>query len=89
MSTNSPKDMGWFDDLYVVSRAYKFDPIKDEKAMQRWSAHSLRIGVCVIPHSMGLSEPQLQQLLRWRSSSFMVYIQNTAILANLNYIMRL
>ena len=53
--------------------------------MQRWSAHSLRIGVCVIPHSMGLSEPQMKRLLRWRSGAFTVYLQNTAILANLNY----
>ena len=53
--------------------------------MQRWSAHSLRVGACVIPHSMGLSEPQLKRFLRWRSSAFTVYLQNTATLANLKY----
>ena len=34
---------------------------------------------------MGLSEPQMKRLLRWRSGAFTVYLQNTAILANLNY----
>ena len=34
---------------------------------------------------MGLSEPQPKRLLRWRSCAFTVYLQNTAILANVNY----
>jgi hypothetical protein len=66
----------------VAARVYKLDPIKDQKALQMWSAHSLRVGACVILHSMGMSTTQLKFLLRWRSDAFMVYLRNTAILSN-------
>lgn len=69
----------------VAARVYKLDPIKDKEALQRWSSHSLRVGACVILHSMGITETQLKWLLRWRSDAFMVYLRNTAILANTQY----
>ena len=69
----------------VAARVYKLDPIKDAEALQRWSSHSLRVGACVILHSMGITETQLKWLLRWRSDAFMVYLRNTAILANAQY----
>ena len=69
----------------VATRVYKLDPIKDKEALQRWSSHSLRVGACVILHSMGITETQLKWLLRWRSDAFMVYLRNTAILANTQY----
>ena len=36
-----------------------------------WSAHSLRVGACVILHAAGFTEPQIQFLLRWCSTSFL------------------
>jgi hypothetical protein len=66
----------------VAARVYKLDPIKDQQALQMWLAHSLRVGACVILHSMGMSTTQLKCLLRWRSDAFMVYLRNTAIPSN-------
>lgn len=66
----------------VASRVYNLDPKKDKAALQLWSAHSLRVGACVILHAMGFTETQIKWLLRWSSDAFMVYLRNTAILAD-------
>jgi hypothetical protein len=66
----------------VASRVYNLDPVKDQEQLRKWSAHSLRVGACVIIHSMGMSTAQIKFLLRWRSDAFMVYLRNTATLAN-------
>jgi hypothetical protein len=66
----------------VAARVYNLDPKKDAKHLHKWSAHSLRVGACVILHSLGMSPTQIKFLLRWRSDAFMVYLRNTAILAN-------
>jgi hypothetical protein len=65
----------------VASRLYNLDPVKDQKDLQRWSTHSLRVGACVILHVMGFSEAQIKWLLRWRSNAFMVYLRNLVPLA--------
>jgi hypothetical protein len=65
----------------TACRVYHLDPIKDRAALQLWSAHSLRVGACVILHTMGFSESQIKWILRWRSNAFMVYLRNTAVLA--------
>jgi hypothetical protein len=65
----------------TACRVYHLHPIKDRAALQLWSAHSLRVGACVILHSMGFSDSQIKWILRWRSSAFMMYLRNTAILA--------
>jgi len=66
----------------VASRVYNIDPVKGKEALQRWSAHSLRVGACVILHAMGFTDTQIQWLLRWHSLAFMVYLQNTYFLAS-------
>jgi hypothetical protein len=66
----------------VAARVYQLDPVKDAKHLMKWSAHSLRVGACVIIHSMGMSTAQIKFLLRWRSDAFMVYLRNTATLAD-------
>jgi hypothetical protein len=65
----------------TASKVYKLDPIRDRDALQRWSCHSLRVGACVILHSLGFSETQIKFLLRWRSNAFMTYLRNLAVLA--------
>ena len=65
-----------------AARVYNLHPIKDKVALQKWSAHSLRVGACVILHTMGHTESQIQWLLRWRSLAFMLYLRNVAILAD-------
>ena len=65
---------------HLASIVYNLDPEKDSQELQKWSCHSLRIGACVILHSMGCSAPTIKLLLRWRSDSFMEYVRNiTAI----------
>jgi hypothetical protein len=66
----------------VAARVYHLDPVRDAKSLMKWSAHSLRVGACVIIHSMGMSTAQIKFLLRWRSDGFMVYLRNTATLAH-------
>jgi hypothetical protein len=66
----------------VASRVYHLDPVKDQETLRKWSAHSLRVGACVIINSMGISTAQIKFLLRWRSDAFMVYLRNMATLAN-------
>ena len=58
------------------------DPVKDKADLQRWSAHSLRVGACVSLHTMGFSGPQIKFLLRWKSDTFMMYLRNVAMLSN-------
>ena len=69
----------------VAAHVYNLDPVKDRKALQLWSAHSLRVAACVILHAMGFTESQIQWLLRWRSNAFMVYLRNVAILSSLQH----
>jgi len=66
----------------LAATIYKLDPVKDKEALQRWSCHSIRVGACVILHSMGFTETQIQFLLRWKSNAFMLYLRNTSILAD-------
>jgi hypothetical protein len=70
---------------HTAAVVYKLDPVKDKKILQKWSAHSLRVGACVILHAMGCTESQIQWLLRWRSNAFMVYLRNVAILSTLHH----
>ena len=64
-----------------AARVYSLDPVKDFTALQKWSAHSLRVGGCVILHAMGYTETMIQWLLRWRSNAFMLYLRNVAIIS--------
>jgi hypothetical protein len=41
----------------------------------------LRVGACVILHTSGFSDSQIKWILRWRSSAFLMYLRNTAVLA--------
>jgi hypothetical protein len=60
---------------------YKLDHAKHGDIITTWSAHSLRVGACVILHSQGYSASQIQFLLRWRSFAFMDYLRNLATLS--------
>jgi hypothetical protein len=52
-----------------VARVYQLHPNKDQKALQRWSAHSLRVGAYVILPSIRISTTQIKLPLRWRALS--------------------
>jgi hypothetical protein len=60
----------------AAAHVYKLDPVKDCEHLRKWSAHSLRVGACVILHGMGFTETQIQFLLRWKSTAFFNYLRN-------------
>jgi hypothetical protein len=66
----------------IAVAVYDLHPVKDKKALQKWSAHSLRVGACCLLHAMGFSPLDIQWLLRWRSNAFMAYLRNLAGLAD-------
>lgn len=66
---------------HLAAQVYHLHPVKDAKELQRWSAHSLRVGACVLLHAMGFSDRDIQWILRWRSMAFVSYLRNIAILA--------
>ena len=66
----------------VAALVYHMHPKNEKGAINKWSAHSLRVGACVALHSMGFSPLDIQWLLRWRSQAFMAYLRNLALLAD-------
>jgi len=60
---------------------YGLHPKKHASEIQLWSAHSYRVGACVILHAMGYTASQLKFLLRWKSDTFMMYLRNLTILS--------
>lgn len=66
----------------LAVQVYNLHPVRDKKELQKWSAHSLRVGACVLLHVMGFPALDIQWLLRWRSNAFMAYLRNLAGLAD-------
>ena len=60
---------------------YNLHPVKDADHIKKWSSHSLRVGAVVVLHSMGFSPLDIQWILRWKSTAFMMYLRNVAILS--------
>jgi hypothetical protein len=69
----------------LASEVYHLHPAQHAKELSKWSSHSLRVGACVALHAMGFSPLDIQWLLRWRSTAFMAYLRNAAILAVRQY----
>ena len=65
----------------LAAEVYHLHPLKHSSELQRWSAHSIRVGACVALHAMGFSTLDIQWILRWRSTAFIAYLRNVAILA--------
>jgi hypothetical protein len=65
----------------AASAVYKLDPKKHSALLRKWSAHSLRVGACVILYAQGYAASQIQFLLRWKSFAFMDYLRNLAVLS--------
>jgi hypothetical protein len=53
----------------------------DLASLQRFSSHSIRVGACVLLHTAGKTGPFIQQRLRWRSLSFLMYLRDVPELA--------
>jgi hypothetical protein len=65
----------------AAAAVYNLDQTKDKAILQSWSAHSLRVGACVILHAIGFTGPQIKFLLRWKSDCFMEYLRNLGALS--------
>lgn len=66
----------------IAATVYKLDAVKDATHLQRWSAHSLRVGACTTLHGMGYAASEIKFLLRWKSDTYMMYLRNLAITAD-------
>ena len=66
----------------LASQVYHLHPVNDREAISKWGTHSLRVGACVLLHTMGFSALDIQWILRWRSMAFVTYLRNVAILSS-------
>lgn len=66
----------------LAAHVYHLHPKRDAADIAKWGSHSLRVGACVILHSMGFSSLDIQWILRWRSQAFVAYLRNVAILSH-------
>ena len=48
-----------------------------DKALSRWTAHSIRVTACNLLHRQGFSDTYIQSRLRWTSDAFLGYLRNT------------
>eukprot|EP00957_Ditylum_brightwellii_P098966 7539086-Ditylum_brightwellii.AAC.1 len=53
----------------------------DLEDIRRLSSHSIRVGVCVLPHSSGNAGEFIKLRLHWKSDTFRFYLRNTTLLA--------
>jgi len=74
-------DIEWFM-RRLAAQAYHLHPVDDRDAIQKWGAHSLRVGACVVLHAMGFSSLDIQWILWWRSMAFVSYLRNIALLSS-------
>ena len=66
----------------LATTTHDLDPTRDKDYINRWSSHSLRVGACVVLHTMGFSSLDIQWVLRWKSTAYMVYLRNTSLLSS-------
>lgn len=60
----------------LAKRVYN---INEEEDLRRWSTHSLRVGACCILWAKGHSAAFIQQKLRWKSETWMLYTRDLDI----------
>jgi hypothetical protein len=65
----------------TVASYYELDPVKDKSVLQKFSAHSLRVGACITLQAMGFFSHQIQQMLRWKSESWLMYTRNLHVVS--------
>jgi len=57
--------------------AKKVHKITDKKVLQRWSTHSIRVTAANLLHRANMADSFIQIRLRWKSTSFLMYLRNT------------
>jgi len=66
----------------LATQVYYLHPVNDRAAIGKWGSRSLRVGACVILHTLGFSSLDIQWIMRWRSMAFVTYLRNIAILSS-------
>lgn len=56
--------------------------VTNEKQLQKWGTHSMRVGACVLLWASGAVETTIKQRLRWKSDSYMMYLRNIRFTAD-------
>lgn len=59
----------------IASKVFKLRVT--DKALRRWTSHSIRVTACNLLHRQGFSDTYIQTRLRWRSNAFLDYLRNT------------
>lgn len=61
--------------------ARKAHAISNDDDLSRWTAHSIRVGACVLLHEKGADPLFIKSQLRWKSDTFLTYLRHTHVLA--------
>ena len=59
----------------VAAKVFKLNDT--DKALNKWTSHSIRVTACNLLHRQGFSDTYIQTRLRWRSNAFLDYLRNT------------
>ena len=82
---NGKRKVCYIDDIHIKSllqeAARAVHHIKDKDDLAKFSAHSIRVGACVLLHAQKISTEDIKFRLRWRSDSFRMYLRNIVQLA--------
>jgi hypothetical protein len=49
----------------------------NDKSLDSWTSHSIRVTAANILHRAGMSDSYIQTRLRWKSNTFLMYLRNT------------
>jgi len=49
----------------------------DDKSLNRWTCHSIRVTAANLLHRAKMSDSYIQTRLRWKSNTFLMYLRNT------------
>eukprot|EP00957_Ditylum_brightwellii_P042891 3247012-Ditylum_brightwellii.AAC.1 len=61
----------------VAKSLYNLTNLEDTR---RFSSHSIRVGACVLLHSLGKDGEFIKLRLHWKSETFRFYLRSTTLL---------
>ena len=67
--------------IFLQDLAKKVYNITNQDDLEHFTAHSIRVGACVVLHEEDETAETIKFRLRWRSDTFMMYLRNTFKLA--------
>ncbi|KAG7347847.1 hypothetical protein IV203_016552 [Nitzschia inconspicua] len=65
----------------TAAEYYELDSVKHKDILTKFSARSLRVGACIILQAMGFESHQIQQMLRWKSETWLMYTRNLHVVS--------